>query len=222
MPYISPDKEEQIRQLAQSGRMIDAIKEYRLITNAGLKEAKDAVEAIMRGSYVNGSAPESADAQSGFSSQQRQILDLMARDEKIEAIKLYRLWTNVGLKEAKDAVEAMARGEAVAIPVPQNTTTSTDDQIRALLAKKQKLEAIKVYRLATNLGLKEAKDYVEAIEAQMTPQPPATSSPMKIPLSNDPFAEENSRTRRMLFTLFVVIALLAGFFFLFLFLRNGF
>ena len=219
MPYISPDKEEQIRQLTQSGRIIDAIKEYRLITNSGLKEAKDAVEAIMHGSYVNGSAPEPA-RQTEVSSQQRQILDLMARNEKIEAIKLYRLWTNVGLKEAKDAVEAMERGEVVSIPVQPNADASTDDQIRALLAKKQKIEAIKVYRLATNLGLKEAKDYVEAIEAQMMPQPPTTSSPMKIPLSNDPFAEENSRTRRMLFILFVVIALLAGFFFLFL--RNGF
>jgi hypothetical protein len=38
----------------------------------------------------------------------KEILDLMRGTKKIEAIKLYREKTNVGLKEAKDAVEALA------------------------------------------------------------------------------------------------------------------
>ncbi len=37
-----------------------------------------------------------------------QTLDLLARGEKIEAIKLVRASTGCGLKEAKDAVEALA------------------------------------------------------------------------------------------------------------------
>lgn len=37
------------------------------------------------------------------------IDDLLARGRKIQAIKLYREQTGVGLKEAKDAVEARAR-----------------------------------------------------------------------------------------------------------------
>ena len=36
-----------------------------------------------------------------------EIRDLLQRDKKIQAIKLYREHTGVGLKEAKDAVEAM-------------------------------------------------------------------------------------------------------------------
>ena len=43
----------------------------------------------------------------------RQIEAAMARGRKIEAIKVYRRATNCGLKEAKDAVEAMERGQTI-------------------------------------------------------------------------------------------------------------
>lgn len=217
MYSIPPEKKQQIKQIAQSGKMIEAIKEYRLLTNASLKDAKGAVEAIMRGDYVDGSAPANPSA---GSSQERQILDLMSQGREIDAIKLYRSWTSAGLKEAKNAVEAMARGEPVHIPVPAPSLAddSMDGQIRALVAKKQKIEAIKIYRLATNLGLKEAKDYVESIEAQMLPQPPAKSSPMNIPISNDPFEEENTRIRRLIMLALFLILMAA----IFLFLRYGF
>ena len=215
MPSISPEQQQQIRQISQSAGVIEGIKEYRRLTNASLKDAKDAVEAIMRGESLGTSTPQPA-SQMDTSSRQSQVLDLMAQGKEIEAIKLYRTWTNAGLKEAKDTVEAMARGEPVNIP-PAQAGMSTDDQILDLLAKKQKIEAIKVYRLATNLGLKEAKDYVESIEAQMSGRPPvSTSAP--IPLSNDPFAEENKRNRRILFFLFVVAVLVVVFLLVF---RNG-
>ena len=38
-----------------------------------------------------------------------ELLSLLGRGEKIQAIKLYRERTGVGLKEAKDAVEALAQ-----------------------------------------------------------------------------------------------------------------
>ncbi|HMU93005.1 MAG TPA: hypothetical protein PLN43_06690 [Anaerolineales bacterium] len=218
MHYISPDKEEQIRQIARSGNLIEAIKEYRLLTNASLKDAKSAVEAMVRGNYVNGPAPQAV-ANGADSSQKSQILDLMSKGREIEAIKLYRGWTKAGLKEAKDAVEAMARGEDVQIPEPVTSVESgsMDGQIRALLAKNQKIEAIKVHRAATNSSLKEAKDYVEAIERGVRPNP---SSPLNIPLSNDPFEEENVRTRRMMVFVFIILAILAVVF-AFAFLRGG-
>jgi hypothetical protein len=40
----------------------------------------------------------------------RSVEDLIAAGRKIEAIKLYRQKQGVGLKEAKEAVDAMARG----------------------------------------------------------------------------------------------------------------
>ena len=42
---LSPEIE-QIRQLARSGKLIEAIKRYRAIYNVGLAEAKGAVEAL--------------------------------------------------------------------------------------------------------------------------------------------------------------------------------
>jgi hypothetical protein len=36
--------------------------------------------------------------------------EALARGKTIEAIKIYRTFTGAGLKEAKDAVDAMARG----------------------------------------------------------------------------------------------------------------
>jgi hypothetical protein len=43
------------------------------------------------------------------------------------------------------------------------------DQARALIARGAKIEAIKTVRETTGLGLKEAKDLVEAIEAGQGP-----------------------------------------------------
>ena len=48
---ITPELEE-IRQLARSGKMIEAIKRYRAIYNVGLAEAKSAVEALLDNRWV--------------------------------------------------------------------------------------------------------------------------------------------------------------------------
>ena len=42
-----------------------------------------------------------------------QVLDLMKRGRKVDAIRLYRQQRQVGLKEAKDAVEALAAEHGV-------------------------------------------------------------------------------------------------------------
>lgn len=100
--------------------------------------------------------------------QQAQIEALLARDQKIEAIKLVREHTKLGLKEAKDYVDALERGEVVAtLPSappapPQLSTSELDTQVRSL-ARTNKIEAIKLVRQHTGLGLKEAKDYVEQL-----------------------------------------------------------
>jgi ribosomal protein L7/L12 len=49
MSGISANQEEQFRELVANGDKIAAIKRYRELTNLGLKEAKDAVEAMMSG-----------------------------------------------------------------------------------------------------------------------------------------------------------------------------
>ena len=54
------------------------------------------------------SGPASEEPDPDPDSLEYQVLALMQGQKKIEAIKLYRQQTGVGLKEAKDAVEALA------------------------------------------------------------------------------------------------------------------
>jgi ribosomal protein L7/L12 len=90
----------QVRTLVAEGRKIEAIKVYRGETGVGLKEAKDAVEAIERGQPFP--SPEKVDVPF-----ERELVTLLGEGKKIEAIKRYRERTGAGLKEAKDAVEAL-------------------------------------------------------------------------------------------------------------------
>ncbi|QDV35665.1 ribosomal protein L7/L12 [Tautonia plasticadhaerens] len=95
------DLKRQVRDLLDQGSKIEAIKVYRERTGAGLKEAKDAVEAFERGDP--GLMPGGIEGPL-----EGELLDLLRNGRKIEAIKRYREATGVGLKEAKDAVEALA------------------------------------------------------------------------------------------------------------------
>lgn len=97
------------------------------------------------------------------------IKQLLGVGNKIEAIKLYRQVTGLGLKEAKDAVEAIQAGQSIrftnlpSAKAPQSQATLL--AVKTLLQAGKKIEAIKVYRQLTGVGLKEAKDVVEAMEA---------------------------------------------------------
>jgi hypothetical protein len=48
----------------------------------------------------------------------------------------------------------------------EGSPSALEEQVLPLLRQGRKIEAIKVYRAATNCGLKEAKDAVEALAAQ--------------------------------------------------------
>lgn len=109
------------------------------------------------------------------------IASLARSGKKIAAIKAYRQMHGVGLREAKEAVERIAAGEALPGPTPHqddspfarlNTDTAASprsgdaaslEQIRALIRSDNMIQAIKVYRELHGCGLKEAKDAVERI-----------------------------------------------------------
>jgi ribosomal protein L7/L12 len=101
-----------------------------------------------------------------------QILLLMQAGKKIEAIKLYRQETGNGLKDAKDAVEALAAGQPIARRSGESVETngvdpnSLEGQVLSLMRDQKKIWAIKVYREKTGVGLKQAKDAVEALAAK--------------------------------------------------------
>lgn len=89
---------------------------------------------------------------------------LLRAGKKIEAIKRYRELTGVGLKEAKDAVEALEAGRApAALPSKSQLLRQvSDSEIEAQIRSGHLIDAIKLYREKTGVGLKEAKDAVEA------------------------------------------------------------
>ncbi|MGC4175271.1 hypothetical protein [Demequina sp.] len=93
-----------------------------------------------------------------------QIPRLVAEGEKIEAIKLYREHYGTSLADAKEAIDAMARGESPANqPEPLAPASGSEDEVRALVAKGELIDAIKLYRELHGVGLKEAKDAVDAM-----------------------------------------------------------
>jgi ribosomal protein L7/L12 len=98
---------------------------------------------------------------------------LVRAGRQIEAIRLVRKHTGVGLVEARDYVRALDQGALPEPPAlvapPMVADQELDPQIRALLAAEQKIAAVKLVRDQTGWGLKEAKDYVEYVERTNTP-----------------------------------------------------
>jgi ribosomal protein L7/L12 len=103
MSGLSSIQEQQIKELAAKGNKIAAIARFRELTGVSLKEAKDAVEAMVLGTPVN--FPVSSQANDPDPFLENRIKRLLAERKKIEAVKIYREAHQCGLKEAKDAVD---------------------------------------------------------------------------------------------------------------------
>lgn len=105
----------------------------------------------------------------------QQIMDLLAKNNKIEAVKVFRQATGLGLREALDAVNgveaAMKNGGGTVVAGSEVSSYSpnpvssgnTLDEVAQLMKTGQKIQAIKVLREHSGTGLKEAKDAVEAL-----------------------------------------------------------
>lgn len=98
------------------------------------------------------------------------VVTLIREGKQLDAIKLYRAQHHVGLKEAKDAVDAISAGRAPAVRTPQAVSAAppaNEGDIDALLQQDRFIEAIKVYRERYGTSLVVAKDAVEARRAQL-------------------------------------------------------
>lgn len=180
-PGIHLEGDTTLRQLMTEQHKLEAIKHVRQMSGAGLREAKDYVEWLTH--QMGGGADEvdetGGNAGLAAAAQDHELLDLLTQGRKIEAIKRARELTGVGLKEAKDWVEMLERGEIdisqppllPPLPSPPSPTfhispeqAAYDSEVRDHLARGQKINAIKRVRELTGLGLKEAKDWVEKWE----------------------------------------------------------
>lgn len=72
-----------------------------------------------------------------------------------------------------DAIKCRYCGSMLSGAVPPTPAGAADvgPEVAPLLAAGRKIEAIKLVRQRTGAGLREAKDYVEAIEGGRTPSP---------------------------------------------------
>lgn len=104
-----------------------------------------------------------------------EVARLVKSNQKISAIKLYREITGQGLKESKEAIEKLERGEPLQITNTQVQSMRSDispsniqeqlPQIQDLIHQGNKLEAIKQYREISGADLKEAMDAIEGLQA---------------------------------------------------------
>lgn len=104
--------------------------------------------------------------------QREAILAEVKAGNKIEAIKLCREATGMGLAEAKDFVERLETSpDAQLAPAPETGALSG---VADLLFAGQKIDAIKLYReqVKPGAGLAEAKEAVEQLEAGLRAQRP--------------------------------------------------
>lgn len=97
------------------------------------------------------------------------VLAALQRGQPIEAIKLLRASSGLGLKEARDAIERHRFA-------PASTGSMGSDALPAAvndaLQRGRKIEAIRLLRQHTGIGLKEAKQRVEAAAVGAVPQRP--------------------------------------------------
>jgi len=103
---------------------------------------------------------------------------LMAAGHKIEATKRYRAATGAGLAEAKNAVEALERGKSTV--ARESVDSPFENEIVSLLKQGRKIAAIKLYREKTGVGLKEAKEFIEGLAANLGIAAPSRSGCLSV------------------------------------------
>jgi ribosomal protein L7/L12 len=91
--------QQQLVRLLNEGQRIQAVAAYRRRTGVDLSQAVEVIDALERDHEFN--------VTSNNADLEWEIIAHLERNEKIGAIKLYREKTNCGLKQAKDAVEAI-------------------------------------------------------------------------------------------------------------------
>ncbi len=106
---------------------------------------------------------------------EEQIKLLIAQRKKIEAIKLLRKQADIGLKAAKDAIDAVEKSGGLVIPGSEATGASdiaeldsrspgSDlEKVKQLIRAGKKIDAVKLVRERTGLGLEEAKSEVDRL-----------------------------------------------------------
>lgn len=91
---------------------------------------------------------------------------LIAEGRHVEAIKVVRAHTSWGLVDAKNYVDSLRRGDAQ--PPRPGTPIEPSPQVRLqaqeLAARGELVDAVRLVRQQTGLGLKDATEYVRGLQ----------------------------------------------------------
>ena len=102
------------------------------------------------------------------------VQELLRSGQKIEAIKILRAARGLGLKEAKEAIDQATAGHPFSVPQlaleeksRRAAPPEANEDLVSLIRRGQKINAIKLLREQTGLGLKEAKEEVDRLEREI-------------------------------------------------------
>jgi ribosomal protein L7/L12 len=95
-----------------------------------------------------------------MSADENELIDLIRSGRKIEAIKRLREVRGLGLSEATAEIERLGNKSAAATAM--RAPRQVDFEVRQLAQSGQRIAAIKLLRERNRLGLKEAKDLLDA------------------------------------------------------------
>jgi ribosomal protein L7/L12 len=194
--YLTPDDIAEVLDLIRAREKITAIWLIRQGTSFGLKAAKDRADAPNNSSRTTERCqwPRQASAlpnQKGLSEMLKRTLftlgalavlaHLTFDDQYHERLMRLEVLMNLVLKrlgiDPDDAIRDPYGSRADPYGAntdpykvganPYSALTGASEQIKSLLMRGEKIEAIKIYREQTGVGLKQAKDYVDALERQM-------------------------------------------------------
>ncbi|WP_316836668.1 CFI-box-CTERM domain-containing protein [Pedobacter nutrimenti] len=97
--------------------------------------------------------------------QEAQVLLLLQRNRKVEAVKLVMDAAKCGLKEAKDFVDHFRESGTSSISRSERSFhENLDAELTSLLLHGKKIDAVKLYKDHTGAGLKDSVDYVNSLQ----------------------------------------------------------
>lgn len=96
---------QKIRELVHERKTIDAIREYRIATGVGLAEAKDVITIMFHNDPLGSPLPITPQTTTNDPVLDKNIRDLLEKNDKVGAIKLYMEIRGGGLRVAKDFVD---------------------------------------------------------------------------------------------------------------------
>ena len=148
---------------------------------------------------MQGDRPPERDPRESAASLPAAAIAALNRRNKIEAIKIVREETGLGLKEAKDVVERYVAGDPPFSSQPPRTRDGNPMPLAAVSALQngKLIEAIRIVREAHGIGLKDAKDTVDRyLDAE--------------PLIRSRFDAANAESRRSALLWALALALVIG------------